>query len=235
MTITDIERLTYEQAKETAVEMIVIKDHDCFFVDLGGNFGYSVLVFKNERHIYFANDYELHHGYMVRTKGKESLKEWYIETLNRKLFTDKELLEPVLSYDDYKRKDNFLRNYWVMRYDYVSIFAIGKEDQIKIAEEKKTHPFFNPICFCYVANENIVNEAKKYNFHLQSSFKRLKESNEAFREMVRYELYNHEACVSYDYEPALDSLGLGFEELPEEKQEIVKEELNKQIKSKIGW
>lgn len=235
MTITDIESLTYEQAKEIAIEMIMIKDHDCFFVDLGGDFGYSVLVFKNGRHIYFANDYELHHGYMVKTEGKESLKEWYIETLNRKLFTDKELLEPVLSYGDYKRKDYFLRNYWIMRYEYVSIFVIGKEDQMKIEEEKKTHPFFNPICFCYVENENIVNEAKKYNLHLQNSFKKLKENNEAFRKMVRYELDNHEACVSYDYEAALDSLGLRFEELPKDKQKIVKEELNKQIKSKIGW
>ena len=68
MTITDIESLTYEQAKEIAIEMIMIKDHDCFFADLGENFGYSVLVFKNGRHIYFANDYELHHGYMVKGK-----------------------------------------------------------------------------------------------------------------------------------------------------------------------
>lgn len=48
MTITDIESLTYEQAKEIAIEMIMIKDHDCFFADLGENFGYSVLVFKKE-------------------------------------------------------------------------------------------------------------------------------------------------------------------------------------------
>ena len=105
MTITDIESLTYEQAKEIAIEMIMIKDHDCFFADLGENFGYSVLVFKNGRHIYFANDYELHHGYMVKTEGKESLKEWYIETLSRKLFTDKELLEPVKNRFVYLKKN----------------------------------------------------------------------------------------------------------------------------------
>lgn len=235
MTITDIESLTYEQAKEIAIEMIMIKDHDCFFADLGENFGYSVLVFKNGRHIYFANDYELHHGYMVKTEGKESLKEWYIEILSRKLFTDKELLEPVLSYGDYERKDYFLCNYWIMRYDYISIFSIGAEEQMKVEEGKKTHPFFNPVCFCYVANENIVNEANKYNFHLQNSFKKLKENDEVFRKMVRCELDNHEACVSYDYEAALDSLGLRFEELPKDKQKIVKEELNKQIKRNIGW
>ena len=63
MTITDIESLTYEQAKEIAIEMIMIKDHDCFFADLGENFGYYVLVVKNGRHIYFANDYELHDGF----------------------------------------------------------------------------------------------------------------------------------------------------------------------------
>ena len=53
-TIYDIENLTYDQAKEMAIETLNIKGHDCFLVDFGGYFGKSILVFKNKRHIHYA-------------------------------------------------------------------------------------------------------------------------------------------------------------------------------------
>lgn len=46
MTIREIEKLTFAQAKSIAIETVKIKEHDCFFVELGEHFGYSVLVFK---------------------------------------------------------------------------------------------------------------------------------------------------------------------------------------------
>ena len=45
-TIYDIENLTYDNAKELAIETLNIKGHDCFLVDFGGYFGYSILVYK---------------------------------------------------------------------------------------------------------------------------------------------------------------------------------------------
>lgn len=54
-TIKDIESLTFDEAAEIALEHINIKDHDILFVDFGGYFGYSALVFKNKKHIYYAN------------------------------------------------------------------------------------------------------------------------------------------------------------------------------------
>ena len=49
--------------------------------------------------------------------------------------------------------------------------------------------------------------------------------------MISYELANHEACITYDYRDALDSLGLTFNKLTEDQKRIVKQELNKQIES----
>ena len=66
MNITNIESLTYEEAKALAVETMRIKDHDCIFAELGESFGYSVLVFKYGMYIYYANDYELHHNWLVK-------------------------------------------------------------------------------------------------------------------------------------------------------------------------
>ena len=104
MTITEIDKLTYDQSKEIAVEEMKIKEHDCLFVEIDDGFGYSILVFKNGKHIYYVNDYELHHGYLVKEKGKTALRDYYIKEMNHKLYTDTELLEPIKTYDEYDKK-----------------------------------------------------------------------------------------------------------------------------------
>lgn len=229
MTIREIEKITFVQAKSMAIENVKIKEHDCFFVELGEYFGYSVLVFKNGKHIHYANDYELLHALTVEKKGKEGLKQYYIKSLNKKLFTDSELLEPIDSYEEYNRKDYFLRNLWIMRYDYISTFAISDKNKNAIEKGKKTHSFFNPISFCYVANKEIIDEESKYFEHLQKEYEKLSNDLDSFREIIATELANHEACLTCDYKEALSAIGLKFDDLPIDKQNIVKVELKKQI------
>ena len=229
MTIREIERITFAEAQNMAIATTEIKEHDCFFVELGEHFGYSVLIFKNGRHIYHANDYELHNSHIVTKKGKEALKRYYIKSLSKKLFTNAELLEPIGSYEEYNRKDYFLRNLWIMRYDYISAFAITEEDQNAIEEGKKSHPFFNSMSFCYVANKEIIDEESKYFEHLQKEYEKLSNDLDSFREIIATELANHEACLTCDYKEALSAIGLKFDDLPIDKQNIVKVELKKQI------
>lgn len=233
MNITKIENLTYEEVKENALEHLVIKDHDCFFIDFGGYFGYSVLVFKNEKHIYYANDYELHHRHLVKEKGRDTLREYYIKEMNGKLYTDVEMMEEPTSYDEYEKKNHFLRNYHIMRYDHESIFFIGTDAEREERKKKieRNYPYYNPVSFCYVAEPEIINIQKKYLEILQNAYERLQNDLGVFREMVRKELANHEACITYDYTDALCALGMKFEELTEEKQKIVKEELKRQIEN----
>lgn len=227
--IDTIQGLTIEEARELAQETIEIKEHECIFIDFEGYFGYSVLVFKNGKHIYYADDFELHHSYIVKESGKTALKQWYIEALNRKLFTDAELMEEITSYDEYEKKNYFLRNYYIMRYDYVSIFGIGAEAKKAFEEARKTYTVYNPISFCYVADENIVNIQSEILKHLERSFEELKQNETTFKEMVSRELANHEACITGEYTSALDALGFRFEELTEAQQKIVIKELHRQI------
>ena len=229
MTIEEIENLTYDKAKEIAVEIMKIKGHECIFAELGKHFGYSVLVFKNGHHVYFANDYELHHDYMVEEHGKEGLKEFYIKEMKNMLYTDAELLNEVQTYGEYRKKVYFLRNYWIMQYDHVSACYIGKEQKEKVEKERKNFPFYNHVSFCYVADEEIIKTSVKYLKHLQNAYEKLKADDKTFREMIRYELANHEACYTWDYSGALESLGLIYDELTETQKKIVKEELKKQI------
>lgn len=229
MTIREIEALTLDQVegmkKEGKADLLNIKNHSCYLVDLGEYFGYSALIFKNNHHIYYANDYQLHH----RTKTIEELKEWYTETLNNKLFTESELMENIYSYDEYNRKGYYIRNYWIMQYDYISAFYIGKlEKELQEAKEKM---IFCPTCFCYVEDKNIVHNASSFIRHIEESFANVKENDDIFRKMVSCELANHEACITCDYSDALEALGLKFEGLTEGQKHIVREELKEQIEN----
>lgn len=223
------EKITYTEAKKMAMEKITIKDHECFFVQFKNEFGYSILVFKDKKHIYHADDFELHHSGLVTQKGITALREFYIQEMDKKLFTDKELFEELVSYDEYKRKDSFLRNLWIQRHDTVSIFAISKEDVEKRDMGIKTHPYYNNICFCYVADEVIVNFAQKVSAHLEAEKERLIHNEKTFRNMIAYELRNHEAGYTCSANDTLEAVGLNNNNLTAEQKSIIKEELHKCI------
>ena len=229
MDIREIEALTINEAEEMRkageAELINIKEHLCYLVDLQSHFGYSVLVFKNNHHIYYANDYQLHH----RRKTIEELKQWYIETLNNKLFTESELMEDIKTYDEYQKKSYYVRNYWIMQFNYISAFYIGKPE--RKLQEAKEKMIFCPTCFCYVEDKNIVHNASSFIRHIEESFANVKENDDIFRKMVSCELANHEACITCDYSDALESLGLKFEGLTEGQKHIVREELKEQIEN----
>ena len=227
--MANYKKFTETDAQVMACEKLEIKGHQCYFIEFDDNSGYSVLVFKNGHHIHYVDDFQFLHNYLVRKEGKDALRKYYIDTLSSKLFTDSELTGEVKSYQDYSKKDYFLRNYWIMRYDYISICAISEEDRKNIEKGKKTHPYFNRFCNCYVADENIVNDASRISANLEEGYKKLQDNVDEFRKMVAYELGNHEAVISNNYEDALDALGLNFEDLSKEKQKIVREELRKQV------
>lgn len=229
--IEAIEKITYDEAEAMAEEKIIIKEHDCFIVDFGGCFGCSILVFKDGKHIHYANNYKLHNRYIVAESGKQGLKDHYIKKMQCKLFTDDELTGSINSYGEYELKRNFLVNYWIQRYDHISAFAIEEKAIQTLEKVKKKYPYFNKINFCYVSDEKIVDEAMKYSNHLYSEYEKIKNNNDVFREMISRELSNYEACISCDYTEALKSLGLTFDKLSENKQRIVKEELKKQIEA----
>ena len=229
MKVSEIEKLQYDDIKDFAVEKMRIKEHEILFVEIPGAFGYSALVFYNGMNIYYANQYQLHFNYVFQQSGLDGLRSRYIEILNSKLYTDAELLEKCRSYDEYEKKCYFVRNYYIMRYDYRTAWAFGREQNEELEKEKKKYKFFNPVSFCYVNDESIAERQKVFLNHLENEYASLKNNIEVFREMVSKELANHEACITCDYSESLNALGLKFENLTDEQKQIVKSELRKQI------
>ena len=143
-TIRDIETLTEAQAAEMATEATEIKGHQIYFVDFGGYFGFSVLVFADGHHIKYANDYELHH----KGKNRDELREFYLDSLKRKLFTADEM-ETVSDYQDKQAKECYIRNYYGLRRDHVSMFFCGPDEEREKLRKKTENMIFSHVFLAF--------------------------------------------------------------------------------------
>lgn len=193
-TIREIEAVTEEQARKMSSDMMVIKEHNIYFVYFDGYFKYSYLVFKDNHHIYHANDYELHHS----NKTQDELKAMYIEKVNNILFTEKEIDEPIKDYDEYTRKKYFLHNYYAMRTDYVSAFEIFETKEDKKAFDKKVKDLtYNPVGFCYMADKDFITHHITLCKKLQNAKAKMQDNYDYLKEAFLKEMYNHEYPINW--------------------------------------
>lgn len=197
--ISDIENFDEESVLTLCEERMRIKDHIVYFVDFGGYFGYSAVVFINGHHIKYANDYELHH----QGKAREELRSFYINKMNRILFTEEEIAAPVTDYDEYDRKQYFLRNYYGMRVPYISQFYISKSENDDIAFKKKISGMvYNPIAFAYMNDRDFVKHHISLFKTLQSAKDQKRSDQEYWKNAFLQEMFNHEYSISWqaDYD-----------------------------------
>ena len=196
--ISDIEKLTEQEAQALSSESMTIKEHTVYFVDFGGYFGYSKLVFKNNHHIRFANDYELHH----KGKTKEELKEWYIQGTNNILFTEEEIAGHLTDYEEYSRKSYFLHNYYGMQVDHVSIFGIPTKDNQAEFDRKTATMIYNPVALAYMHDADFVRHHIELSEQLNKARENVSNNYEYMKSAFLYEMYNHEYGINWqaDYD-----------------------------------
>lgn len=115
-TIKDIESMSEANLADMADAVETIKGHTVYFVDFGGCFGFSACVCAEGQHIYYANDYEIHH----RGKSRDELREIYRQTLNNKLFTESVLdhIGGLVSANIFptKKRAREVADYWNRRF-----------------------------------------------------------------------------------------------------------------------
>lgn len=196
MTIDEITNLIEEEAKTMLIEEMEIKEHNIYFVDFDGYLGYSCLVFKNNHHIHFADDFELHH----KGKTKDELKAFYIKKMNNILFTEAEITAPITEYTEYDCKRYYLNNYYGMQVDYISIFVNPKEHP-NFKEEVKGM-IYNPVAFAYMYDAEFVKHHKELYQKLQEQKEKAATSYEYLKNAFLYEMYNHEYGINWqaDYD-----------------------------------
>lgn len=191
--INDIENAPENLISEIAEEKTAYKGYDIYLADLEGYFGYSALVYKNGKHIYWTNDYELHH----KGRTHEELKKMYLDGMKYKLFTAEDM-NTVVDYDDYERKFHWILSYYPQEYDYESAFVISGTKKEKRLEAllKERKMYFSRVCCCYFYEEEPARQATKL-------YKALDEANEKAKDFDYWvsafekELYNHEYLINW--------------------------------------
>ena len=195
--IDEIEALTEAQAQEMALETMTIKGHTVYLVDFGGYFKYSALVFADGHHIYYANDYELHHKYM--NGDREALKAWYIEGMNRKLWTEEELAGPLHNYAEYQVKEYYLRNLYPQRRDNISIWFHGSEEERAARQEKIKSMIYCPFVFAYFLPEDrdFVSRMEALYTLLDAARDSMEHDPDYLKSAILHEMYNHEYAINW--------------------------------------
>ena len=192
-TIYDIEALTEEQTSAMAIEAETVKGHQVYFVDFGGYFGYSALVFADGHHIKYANDYELHH----KGKNRDELKALYLNSLNSKLFTAEEM-ETVRGYKDKQAKEYYIRNYYGMRRDHVSMFFIGSDEEREKLRKRTETMIFSPVFMAYYDKKDA--DFVKQGAEMLSTLEHAAEKNntvEYWKGAFLHEMLNHEYGINW--------------------------------------
>ena len=194
MTIREIENLTESDVQKMDNEKVDVKGFSVYLVDLGEYFGYSALVYKNNHHIYHADDFQLHHT----GKSIEECKKWYLETIPQKLFTEEEIAEPLKSSNDYRRKRDFLINYYGMQVDYISHFGTFHNEEERQAILKKTEGMYdNYVGMCWMNDKDFVEKHEKLWETLCDREKHAMENFDYCKSAFLYEMYNHEYGINW--------------------------------------
>lgn len=187
LTIDDIEGWNADFIASIGGEHIDVKGHDVYLVDLGGYWGYSALVCADGRHIKYADDYELHH----RNKTREELRDWYVESMNAKLFTEEEIVQPSDDYHERQAKVGYLVNYYSYR----------RECWHFIGERPSWYDDGVTCCpGCYIMYRR---EDEDFARHIQELYWSFKAANDPLRDYEHaykaflYEMYNHEYAISW--------------------------------------
>ena len=192
-TIRDIEALTEAQAAEMAIEAATVKGHQVYFVDFGGYFGYSALVFADGHYIKYANDYELHH----KDKNRDELREFYLDSLSKKLFAAEEM-ETVRDYQDKRAKEYYIRNYYGLRRDHVSIFFFGSDEEREELKKKKELMIYSPVFLAYYdkKDSDFVKSGADM-LHRLTNAERQSNPAEYWKSAFLYEMFNHEYGINW--------------------------------------
>lgn len=195
-TIDEIQSLMEADIKELEPITFEVNGHKVYMVDLEGYFGFSALVFRNGKHIYYANDYELHH----KGKTHEDLIKWYLESLERKLFSDDMIAAPVSDYTEAERKEYYIRNYYPqMCDDIVSAFRICTNEAESAAFDKEVEGMiYNPVGFFYTNDKDFSDRVIELYKIAVASKEGSKDNYDYWFNAFKYEMFNHEYAINWD-------------------------------------
>lgn len=190
----DIDRIyeiTEAEARIMAERHEVVKGHDVYFIDFGGYFKFSYLVFRRGHHMRHASDFELHHP----RKTRDQLYKFYRTCLKKKLFTEKGLAAKLKSYGDYTARKNYLTNYYCDMENHISCFGNFSDPEFEKQYEAETKDLYlNRITFGYCRNPEFVEKCVDLYNAVEAAKDAMNNDFEYWKKAFRYEFSNFE-CI----------------------------------------
>lgn len=206
-----------------------VKGYNVYLLTLDSRFGYSMLVYGDRRPIVWANDYELHHS----KKTREELRDMYLKSAERQLYTEEELAQPLKSYFDYQRRRKYICELLPLRRDFMSMFyyASTEEEKAERLIQRAEHPVNCAAALGFFKAEDADYAKHISDLHLQLCRQMEDTANnyEYQKSAFYYELGNHEYHINGfqgDYD-VLSAFGkIGWHGQGREARELYFKELN---------
>lgn len=225
ITIENYEKLkgmSEEQLKENCIFSEDFKGYNIYLIKSEPYYGLITYVIKNGNFIYSSQTYKREISDYLSHFEQE------MKYLNNLLFTDEEL-QKIGNYRDYRNKVDFINNRLQREYKFVSIWG---EKTPENEEFIKKGYYLNKICFGYVDTKEAQERILSLYENLEKQhWEKIEKRLDYFRSAVAFELSNHEAGYTGEYEEGLRAVGYRFENLTAERQNIVIQELRKQMKN----
>lgn len=192
--------------------------HQCYVIELKDC--YVLLVYGNGRLMHYEYSYFYPFS---EAESLDELTDLYKKWCNDKLFRLADCTN-ASNYSDYRNKCDYLRDIYPKKWDSVSIFQIGSEK----AEHKEEYKYLSHVCFHWFREEEVVDWLQCTKDKLEKSWhNKLMKDKDLFRQALKYELWDYEVCISYDYSDAIKSLGFTEDNLTDWQQAILQEEFRK--------
>lgn len=212
MKTKDIVDFTERQALVHCCTNFVHKGFNCYMIETDE--GTQLLIYGNERLVKYLQERNF-----PKFNNMEDLKRQYEMWCNNHIFTLDECMA-CKDYDDYQRKNEYLRDLYPLWWDSVSLFF----DEYDLEE----YPYFSTVCYYFFKDKEIVESLDYVYNKLKECWKELFDrDDEMFKQALREEMFNYETSYTCDYSEALDELGIREDELSVSRKAILHDEFNK--------
>lgn len=185
-------------ARLLAENRAIISGHYIYFVDFGGYFGYSCLVYLNEHQLRYATETERnHYGNIPRPE----LYRRYTDSMRKKLFTEEELCAPLKSYKECKRRETYLRNYLGDAENRISSFGIFNNEEVRRLHKRAVEGlYYSNITFSYYEDKAFTEKLSALYEGLYKAKQNTLDDYDYWKNAFMYEYKNHECIIGDGYD-----------------------------------
>lgn len=224
--IYDIENATEHNASTKAFAKIEFCDGDYigYFCATQPWYEFALLIFDAETHRQIYYDLQIHHRQRFDKATEQIIDnttaEQIAETIKQaknKIFSVRQLAEPIKSHYEYTQKQDFAYNKYANRYARIWACYIGKpsDEQVKVAQTW----YYDPYTMYYYENADDARAVRHVLQRLADRRREMLNDYEYLKTAFKDEFYNYECMYADRYDEAAAAVGVHVDQMSETQAE----------------